>query len=105
MKVNQLRHFVTCECTKTVVNSGDNSSSRTSLICNSFLKETESMIKFFCHQQLTTRQKMKINKEIFLKPPRNLPPRQQKDLKRAGMCINIGDRPPYLNSILVTSSA
>ena len=76
---------------------------RPSLFYN-FQKEIESMIMFFCNQQMTSTQKKRNDKDIFMQSLHNLSTCQEKDLKqRVGMCISESDRPPYLNSFLVTS--
>ena len=64
----------------------------------SFLKELEPMIMSFCKQQLTERKKQETIRKSFCNHRVTSPPRQQKDVKRAGMCINESDMPPYLNS-------
>ena len=71
----------------------------------SFLKEIESMIKSFRNQHLTARQKQETIRKSINSHRVTSPPRQQKGSKRAEMCINESDRPPYLNSFLVTSSS
>ena len=65
--------------------------------CYSFLKEIESMIMSFSNQQLTTAPKKETVRITFCNHRVTSPPRQQKDLKRAGMCIDESDMPPYLN--------
>ena len=72
--------------------------------CYSFLKDIESLSMFFCNQHLTSTQKKETIRISFCNHRVTSPP-HKKDLKRAGICINESDRPRYLNSFLVTSSA
>ena len=73
--------------------------------CYIFPKEFESMIVSFCNQQLTSTPKKETIRISFNNYRVTSTLRQQKDLKRAGICISESDRPPYLNSFLVMSTA
>ena len=71
--------------------------------CYSVQKELESMIMSFRYQQLTSTPKKERIRISFCNHRVTSPPRQQKDLKRAGICINESDRLPYLYSFLMRS--
>ena len=97
---------ITTNASNTAVNSDDNASSRTSLAWLQFCKRNR--IDDYVFLLLTSDLHAKKNETIrisFCSHRVSSPLSQENDLKRAGMCINESDRPPYLNSFLVTSPA